>query len=323
VVDAAAALGPVAVVDAAAALGPVAVVGPVAASRPVGASRPVAGGPVAPADSVTGVGPVTASGPVTAVDPVTVEVWQEGTGSTVLCLVHPVGGDILPYRPLVSALDDRLTVCLIADPALHQPELPAWPIAERARRYHAALAARFPHDRWRRRLAGWSFGAWVAVAMAAEAEAVGRPAGEIYLLDPPPPDAGPRLAEYDDAQLDTVFANELRAHDSRAVRAGPQARAYAGRLARCARANLASMAAYTPPTLAVTPARLWLAAQPTAGLPAPDPAAARARRWQAHLPCLAGWQALDTTHDGVVRPPHVRAVADMISAASLPVLTGG
>ena len=257
-----------------------------------------------------------------AVDPVTLEVWQEGNGSTVLCLVHPVGGDVAVYRSLVSALDDRLTVCLIADPALHRPELPAWSIAERARRYHAALQARFPHGQWRWRLAGWSFGAWMAVAMAVQAEAAGRPADEIYLLDPPPPDAGPRLAAYDDAQLDTVFAHEL-AHGGEADRVGSQARAYADRLARCGRVNLASMAAYTPPALAVTPARLWLAGRPTAGLPALEPPDARARRWQPHLPGLTGWQALDTTHDGVVRPPHVQAVADTISAASLPVLTVG
>jgi thioesterase domain-containing protein/acyl carrier protein len=274
---------------------------------------------LAEADTASG----EADGPESpAVDPVTVEVWQEGNGSTVLCLVHPVGGDLAAYRPLVSALDDRLTVCLIADPALHRPELPAWSIAERARRYHAALQVRFPPGQWRWRLAGWSFGAWVAVAMAVEAEAAGRPAGEVYLLDPPPPDAGPRLAAYDDAQLDTVFAHEL-AHGGGVDRVGSEARAYAERLARCGRANLASMAAYTPPALAVTPARLWLAGRPTAGLPALEPPEARARRWRAHLPGLAGWQALDTTHDGVVRPPYVQAVADAISAASLPVLTVG
>lgn len=55
----------------------------------------------------------------TTSDPVQVEVWQRGVdGSDMLCLVHPVGGDIQAYRPLVSALGDRLTVCLIADPAL-------------------------------------------------------------------------------------------------------------------------------------------------------------------------------------------------------------
>ncbi len=259
-----------------------------------------------------------------ATDPeqVTVEVWQEGTGSTVLCLVHPVGGDVMPYRSLVSALDDRLTVCLIADPALHAPELPAWSIAERAGRYHAALHARFPREQWRWRLAGWSFGAWVVVAMAAEAETAGHPADEIYLLDPPQPDAGSRLAAYDDAQLEVIFASEL-SHGGAPDRPGLQGRAYAERLARCGRANLASMAVYSPPVLAVTPARLWLAARPTEGLPAAEQPSAQAQRWQPHLPGLVGWHILDTTHDGVVHPPHVQAVAEAISAASLPVLTTG
>jgi hypothetical protein len=83
------------------------------------------------------------------------------------------------------------------------------------------------------------------------------------------------------------------------------------------------MAAYSPPALAVTSARLWLATRPTKGLPPAEPPSAQAQRWQLHLPGLAGWQILDTTHDGVVRPPHVQAVAEAISAASLPVLTTG
>ncbi len=76
----------------------------------------------------------------------TLDVWQAGTGTDLLCLIHPVGGDIQAYRSLVSALDPRLTVCLIADPALFHPELPSWSVTERARHYAAALRERFPRD---------------------------------------------------------------------------------------------------------------------------------------------------------------------------------
>ncbi len=239
-------------------------------------------------------------------DQVPVEIWQEGTGPDLVCLIHPVGGDLLAYRSLVAAIDDRLTVCLIADPGLSAPAPPDWTLAERARRYHAALAARFPNARWR--LAGWSFGAWVAIAMAAEAEAAGRPAEAVVLIDPPAPDAGSKLAAYDDAQLETVFAGTGGSRD------------YAERLARCGRASLASMAGYVPPVLAATPGLLWFATAPTAGLPAPEPADGRARHWGTHLPAGAEWRALDTTHDGIVREPHAAVIGAEISAAIQPAL---
>ncbi|MEU6073734.1 amino acid adenylation domain-containing protein [Micromonospora sp. NPDC047074] len=244
---------------------------------------------------------------------VPVEVWRTGRGRTVLCLVHPVGGDVRAYRPLVSALDPELTVCVIADPALARPEQPAWSLAERAARYHAALRERFPRDEWRWRLGGWSFGAWVALGMAAEAEAAGQPADEVYLLDPPPPDAAPTFRGYDEERLAALFAHELGA----ATGADTAATAYAEALARCCRANLASMALHTLPRLAGTPGRLWLAGRPTAGLPALPAPQEQARQWRTHLAGLA-WHLVDTTHYGIVAAPHVRTVAEAISGAQPP-----
>lgn len=254
-----------------------------------------------------------AAGSVVAED-VALEVWQEGTGREVLCLVHPVGGDIQAYRSLVSALDPRLTVCLIADPALRRPVLPAWTLAERARRYRAALLARFPDTAWRLRLAGWSFGAWVAAEMAAEAEAAGRPVKALHLLDPPPPGAGGLFQAYDETQLEAVFAAELG--DSGGASAGEHARAYAERLAHCCRANLLSMAEHRVRRLAVTPSRLWLAERPVAGMPSLGSPEEQWALWRPYLPEPTSWHRLDTTHYGVVRPPYVRAVAEAINAAS-------
>ncbi|WP_172381237.1 non-ribosomal peptide synthetase [Streptomyces sp. MNP-20] len=254
--------------------------------------------------------------PATA-EPVTLEVWQEGTGHEVVCLVHPVGGDIQAYRALVSALDPRLTVCLIADPALRAGDPPSWSLAERARQYHAALQARFPHGTWRWRLAGWSFGAWVAQAMAAEAEAAGRPAAGLYLLDPPPPDAGPHFRAYDDTRLEAVFAHELN-QGGGAGQASAGATAYAERLARCCRANIAGMADHEPPVLAATPAWLWLATRPVAGLPALGAPERQQRLWQERLPALRECHPLDTTHYDIVRAPRVRVVADTVNATSAP-----
>ncbi|MEE1800999.1 amino acid adenylation domain-containing protein [Streptomyces sp. JV176] len=245
---------------------------------------------------------------------VELEIWQEGTGRDVLCLVHPVGGDIQAYRSLVSALDPRLTVCLIPDPALRRPGLPEWTLADRARRYHAALLARFPAGEWRLRLAGWSFGAWVAAEMAAEAEAAGRAVASLDLLDPPPPGSGARFQAYDETQLDTVFAAEL--DHSGGASAGENARAYAERLAACCRANLRSMAAHRVRPLAATPARLWPARRPVAGVPSLGSPEEQWALWRPYLPEPRSWHPLDTTHYGVVRQPYVAAVAEAINAAT-------
>ncbi|MCF3119642.1 amino acid adenylation domain-containing protein [Streptomyces arenae] len=245
---------------------------------------------------------------------ITLDVWQEGTGADVVCLVHPVGGDVQAYRALVSSLDARLTVVLIADPGLRRTAPLGWTLRERARRYAAALRARFPQSAWRWHLAGWSFGAWVATDMAAEAESAGSPIGSLHLVDPPPPGSGTVFQEYDDTQLGTVFAAELGlAGDGLA---GQRARAYAERLARCCRANLRSMADHEVPRIGATATRLWLAEQSFAGLPTLGSPTEQHARWRSHLPGTLRWGGLATDHYGVVRSPHAGAVAEAINQAS-------
>lgn len=238
------------------------------------------------------------------------EVWQHGDGPDVLVLVHPVGGDIQAYRPLVAALPPHLTVCLIPDPALRDPERPTGSIDERAERYLAAVRARFPQPDRRISLAGWSFGAWTALSMAAAAERAGGPAHALYLLDPPPSDAGPGLGDYDDRQIDAVFARELGGNDE--GRLTDLGRRYAERLAHCCRANLAAMAAHRLPRLTGTPATLWLAGRPVpdVSMLAPDPVADG--DWHVRLPPPVRTHHVDADHYGLMTEPHVRTVAAVI-----------
>ncbi|MGV9560387.1 amino acid adenylation domain-containing protein [Streptomyces sp. NPDC003522] len=243
---------------------------------------------------------------------VVLEVWQEGTGTAVLCLVHPVGGDIQAYRSLVAALGPAPTVCLIADPALRDADLPAWSLAERARLYDTALRDRFGGPDRRLHLGGWSFGARVAMEMAALAEASGRPVHALYLLDPPPPRADALVAAYDETRLEAVFAAELGT--GAASPTAEHAQVYAERLARCCRANLRALGEHEVRPLALTPAFLWLAGQPTAGLPAPGDPRETARRWEALLPSSAVRRTLPTDHYGIVAPPHVHTVAEAVTA---------
>ncbi|MEV6539106.1 amino acid adenylation domain-containing protein [Streptomyces sp. NPDC051665] len=261
------------------------------------------------------------TGPRASAAVVDVEVWQRGPGPDVLCLVHPVGGDIQAYRPLVVALPDELTVCLIADPKLRDPAQPARSIADRAADYLEAVRSEFPDPNYRLRLAGWSFGAWTALSMAALAEVDGRPVDAVHLLDPPPPGAGRRLAAYDEQQVDAVFARELRGNgngnaggDGAGGRLSESGRAYAERLAHCCRTNLAAMADHRLPRLHRTPAEVWLAQRLVdEGVLAPEPTAPDA--WDAHLPRPFRLHHVDATHYELVAQPHVEAIAAALAAA--------
>ncbi|MGW2213037.1 amino acid adenylation domain-containing protein [Streptomyces sp. NPDC001781] len=252
---------------------------------------------------------------------VVLDIWQEGTGPAVLCLIHPVGGDIQAYRSLVTALGPVPTVCLIADPGLRDASMPSWSLAERARHYDSALRDRFGGSDRRIHLAGWSYGARVAMEMAGLAESAGRQAQALFLLDPPPPEAGALVDAYDETAIEQVFVAELGA-DVRALPA-EHARAYAERLARCCRANLRSLGEHRVRPLASTPAFLWLAEQPSAGLPAPGDPRETDRQWRACLPPTADRRSLVTDHYGIVAPPHVHEVAETIAATmAYPAATG-
>ncbi|HET6857749.1 MAG TPA: SDR family NAD(P)-dependent oxidoreductase, partial [Streptomyces sp.] len=243
---------------------------------------------------------------------VVLDIWQEGTGPAVLCLVHPVGGDIQAYRSLVAALGPVPTVCLIADPALRDATMPAWSLADRARHYDAELRERFGGPEHRLHLAGWSYGARVAMEMAGQAESAGRSVEALYLLDPPPPQAEGLVAAYDETRLEQVFAAELGTGVPST--SAEHAQAYADRLARCCRANLRSLGEHRVRPLVSVPTFLWLAEQPTAGLPAPGDAQETDRQWSACLPPSAVRRSLPTDHYGIVAAPHVHTVAETITA---------
>ncbi|MFD9787705.1 amino acid adenylation domain-containing protein [[Kitasatospora] papulosa] len=244
--------------------------------------------------------------------PVQVEVWQRGVdGSDVLCLVHPVGGDIQAYRPLVSALGDRLTVCLIADPALRTaPDRPTEPLVDRAARYLEAVRAEQAGSGGRLLLAGWSFGAWMALSMAALAEEHDLPAAGLYLLDPPPPGAGAAVAAYDDRQVDAVFARELGGNRQGGL--SGSGREYAEQLARCCRANLSAMAGHRLPRLSRTPSSLWIAERTVPDVPSLAPEPVPTEEWEAHLPSPVRAHRIDADHYTLVAAPHVESIAAVI-----------
>ncbi|BCJ50041.1 non-ribosomal peptide synthetase [Actinoplanes sp. NBRC 14428] len=125
-----------------------------------------------------------------------VRVRMGGRGSPVV-LVHPVGGDILCYQPLVAALGDHATLWGIAASTHPDGERTVPALA----REYADLA-----DGDTVRLAGWSFGAVVAYEMARVLVDRGRRC-DLVMIDPWLP-ATPG-ADVDDATLLASFVHNL------------------------------------------------------------------------------------------------------------------
>ncbi|ORC62368.1 non-ribosomal peptide synthetase [Pseudomonas floridensis] len=245
-------------------------------------------------------------------DAVRIDEWHAGAGHDWLYLVHPVGGDVQAYRELVSALHPDLGVRVIADPALRLPELPAISLAERARLYVQAVhAAHAERTNWR--LAGWSFGAWVAQAMCGLTQDSGLIQPTLYLIDPPAPDAGAELAQIDEQQVREVFQREFSARRPGEM-ANDDTSRYLQRLIVCCQNNMASMADHRPTQLPATATRLFIATRPNPyGMGNNWQMPALKAAWQALLPQLQSWQPLDTDHYGMVASPWVQAIAEMIN----------
>lgn len=263
---------------------------------------------------------LTSGAPATWADAVQIDQWHAGAGREWLYLIHPVGGDVQAYRALVSALHPDLGVRVIADPALRLPDLPNIGVTERAALYLKAIEAR-EANRGAWRLAGWSFGAWVAQAMCSLVAPCGFRQPLLYLIDPPAPDAGAELASIGAQAIEQVFQREFaqRWPDS-LDRALPEDRqAYLQHLTRCCQHNIASMQTFQPPALANTCVRIFSAAQANPySVGEAWNAADLKQAWQDLLPQLLSWQRLDTDHYGIVAGPWAQVIADIISTDTQP-----
>jgi thioesterase domain-containing protein len=207
-------------------------------------------------------------------------------------------------------------VCVIADPALRLPALPNISIVERARWYLQAIKAHLP-DGCAWRLAGWSFGAWVAQALCQQAQAEGFRQPLLYLIDPPAPDAGAELAGIDERTIEQVFQREFaqRWPDVEGQAMSEDRQAYLQRLTVCCRNNMSSMVDFQPPALAATPVRMFIAGRANPyGLGDAWSLDDLQRHWRALLPQLQSWQRLDTDHYGIVAGHWARMLAEVIGA---------
>ncbi|MEU0677220.1 amino acid adenylation domain-containing protein [Streptomyces sp. NPDC006172] len=258
-----------------------------------------------------------------------------------LFLVHPVGGNVLCYRTLATALRPDRPVYGLTAPGLTAPR-PAAPddpapatVPALAAAHVAALREVRPHGPYH--LAGWSLGGLLAYEMAHQLRAHGEDVASLTLLDTAypgttdvPADESALLEWFhddlarsagtdpDDAAQDALRAELLVAADTparlRAVAAALAADGAApafdsGELARhydVFRTGLLAAARYEPP-VAVGAVHFH---QSTTGA-----ALRSADRWAGRTPDGLVRHDSDADHYALVRAPHVTAVAAALDAA--------
>jgi amino acid adenylation domain-containing protein len=125
-------------------------------------------------------------------DSPSIVVLKPGGSGIPLFFLHPAGGDVLAYRHLVSGLQTDGPVYGIRSKALSDPLCEFDSIRDMAEKY--AELVRHTRGRGPYRLAGWSFGAAVAIAVAEALETKGEAVDFVGLLDPPDPPPNAEMA---------------------------------------------------------------------------------------------------------------------------------
>jgi thioesterase domain-containing protein/acyl carrier protein len=122
---------------------------------------------------------------------------RQGDGSrSPLFLVHPQGGGVMSYLPLVRELDDAETIYGIQSVGYESDEEPLTTMEEMTERFLAEIKQVQPKGPYR--LAGWSFGGIAAYALALRLEMQGERVEFLGLFDVMPFD--PENAEANAAQ---------------------------------------------------------------------------------------------------------------------------
>ncbi|MEV2271944.1 SDR family NAD(P)-dependent oxidoreductase [Nonomuraea africana] len=275
-----------------------------------------------------------------------------GAPRPTLYLAHPSGGDVLCYAELSRLLDPRVDVVALADPELAGAAGPGPETVEGiAEQYLTAIEAAGGPGAGPWLIGGWSMGGTVAQEMARQLHACGRHAALLVLLDSNDPalirdvpgrdagevawqvavrhlhaleaylgidlDVGDALAAVPPEGRMTAVAERLREH--RLLGRGEDLTA---RLAVFAR-HLRALAAHTPRYLADpdTTTVLIRADRPSPrnsgiGMGVDDTPPGRPDLgWGRHLAGAVQSAGVDAHHYGMLHPPVLPAVADLINAA--------
>ncbi|MFG1706605.1 SDR family NAD(P)-dependent oxidoreductase [Nonomuraea sp. M3C6] len=272
---------------------------------------------------------------------------REGTEERTLFLIHPSGGDVLCYAELSRLLDERFAIVALTDPGLAGSSAPD-DLRGLARRYREAIRRHRPRGPYL--LGGWSMGGSLGQEVACQLHEDGAAVGLLLMFDSNDPTyitplPGDELAEATVRQLGAfeaylgldlgvgtradreallampaeqrweAVAARLREH--RLLGRGEDPRERVAVFAR----HLRGLGAHTPRRLAdETAATVLVRAERRAvrnsgvGMGVDDtPPDLPDLGWGRHLAGPLEVHGLDTDHYGVLRPPAVTSLAELIN----------
>lgn len=247
-----------------------------------------------------------------------VELTPESDRPTLFAL-HAIGGSVYAYAHLARELADRYRLVGIEAGGLVPGTTPAVTLAQMVANYVRAIRTARPAGPYR--LLGWSMGGMIAFEVARSLEGQGEQVSLLALLDTPFR-IDPRTLASPEA-LEALFTSDVagilgwdRAPDGverqewLAVRldAGAgrieEARAEIGRRFAVLTANARLINGYRPRDPIAAPAVMASAAESPAS----------AHDWQRFVGSLE-LVTLPADHYALLRPPHVRRVADLVKKA--------
>jgi len=212
---------------------------------------------------------------------------------TVYC-VHPIGGHVFSYLKLARVLESKATFMGLRAVGIEGECAPLASIEAIARSQVEALER--SGDPSPRVLCGWSFGGVVALEMARQLVARGRPPCAVAMIDSRVPPDGDRAA-IDDDRIERLFL-ENRARSEQGGKAASNAEVKPEERA-VFRANLLALQQHTPAPYAGPVALLLTAASLEAGVDRP---------WRTLLGSL-DVRRVPGDHHSLLRPPDVDVVA--------------
>lgn len=146
---------------------------------------------------------------------------QSGTGGPSFFCVPGAGASVADFMPLCMQLDRAAAIHAFQPRGLDDQHLPRTTVEAAARAYLSEMELLRP--RGPVRLVGHSFGAWIAVEMALQMQAAGRPPNLLTLIDSEPPGPHTRIGrEY--SRVDAL-CKLVSLHEESSQRPLPLARA--------------------------------------------------------------------------------------------------
>ncbi|MET0399229.1 MAG: amino acid adenylation domain-containing protein [Longimicrobiaceae bacterium] len=141
-----------------------------------------------------------------------------------IILVHPGGGSLMAYAPLVERLDADQPVYGLRSRGIEEGETPNWTIEEMARDYLDSIRQVRPSGPYR--LGGWSMGGVIAFEMARQLEAAGETVEALVMIDSQVPSLHDpeRSMPGDELRIVQMFAHDLGLPADRLPTPDPEAR---------------------------------------------------------------------------------------------------